>query len=465
VIFISVALRLPVTNGRANVEPSVAMKIDGAKLLTRRDFLGGIAGTAICALTPIAALAALSRDDHAFLEDLSRRSFQFFWEHTDPDTGLTRGRARTDGSPYEDTRRDVGSIAVTGFGLAGLCIASERKWVKPEAARTRVGKTMQFFAEHAPREHGWFYHWMDVKTGERTGFRQTAEKKSELSSIDTALLMGGILTARQYFHKDAEIARLASQIYARIDFQWMLNGDPLVLCHGWNPEEGFLRGRWNRYSEHTIIYLLGIGSPRYAIKPKSWYAWERNQNSYAGFNYIGAAPLFTHQYSQAFIDYRHRRENAASRVNWFDNSVTATRAHRQFCVDLATEFPGYSENVWGITSSLSKTGYKAWGGPPRNKAIDGTVVPCAPAGSLMFTPDISLAALCSMKERYGEKIYGRYGFTDAFHPTNGWVSPDVLGLDVGITLLSAENLRTGNLWKWFMRNPEIPRAMKLAGLM
>lgn len=131
---------------------------------------------------------------------------------------------------------------------------------------------------------------------------------------------------------------------------------------------------------------------------------------------------------------------------------------------MGTEFPGYSENVWGITSSLSKTGYKAWGGPPRNKAIDGTVVPCAPAGSLMFTPDITLAALRTIKERFGENIYGRYGFADAFCPFNGWVAPDVLGLDVGITLLSAENLRSRNLWKWFMRNPEIPQAMKRAGL-
>jgi len=418
----------------------------------------------MCALAPAPGYPALSRDDDAFLEDLARRCFQFFWDWTDPDTGLTRGRARSDGSPYEETRRDIGSIAVTGFALAGVCIAAERKWVPPEAARTRVRNAVRFFAEHAPREHGWFYHWMNVKTGERTGIRQIDERKSELSSIDTALLMCGILSARQYFHHDAEITRLATEIYGRMDFPWMLNGDPLVLCHGWTPEGGFLKGRWNRYSEHTIIYLLGIGSQGYPLKPESWYAWERNPNSYAGFNFIGTSPLFTNQYSHAFIDYRHRRENRESRVDWFENSVIATKAHRQFCMDLATEFPGYSASIWGITSSLSKTGYKAWGGPPRNKAIDGTVVPCASAGSLMFTPDITLSALRAMKERFGEKIYGRYGFTDAFCPLNGWVSPDVLGLDVGITLLSAENLRTGNLWKWFMRNPEIPHAMKLAGL-
>jgi hypothetical protein len=223
-----------------------------------------------------------------------------------------------------------------------------------------------------------------------------------------------------------------------------------------------------RYSEFTIIYLLAIGSPTHAIPPESWYAWARPENVYGDYKYVGLSPLFTHQYSQAFVDYRGRREKRGSKIDWFENSVTATRAHRQFCIDLAKEFakefPGYSENIWGITSSNSATGYKAWGGPPRNKATDGTVVPCAAGGSLMLAPDICIPALKAMKERFGENIYGRYGFTDAFHPTNGWASADVLGLDTGITLLSAENCRSGNLWKWFMRNPEISRAMTLAGM-
>jgi hypothetical protein len=244
----------------------------------------------------------------------------------------------------------------------------------------------------------------------------------------------------------------------------MLNGDPLLLSHGWTPEDGFLKSRWAKYSEFTIIYLLGIGSPSHAIKPESWYAWERPENVYGDYKYIGLSPLFTHQYSHVFVDYRGRAETRGTKIDWFQNSVTATRAHRQFCIDLATDFPGYSKDIWGITSSNSAKGYKAWGGPPRRNNIDGTVVPCAPAGSLMFAPEICIPALRAMKDRFGDKIYGRYGFTDAFHPTNGWVSADVLGLDIGITLLSAENLRSGNLWKWFMRNPEIPRAMRLAGL-
>jgi hypothetical protein len=430
--------------------------------MTRRSFLA-ISGAALTSLG--ATVWRINPDDDQFLDDLSRRAFQYFWEHTDPDTGMTRGRAKADGAPYDSNRRDIGSIAVTGFGLTALCIGAKRGWVKGDEASMRVRNALRFFADHAPQEHGWFFHWMNVKTGERTGVLQNSEKKSELSSIDTALLMGGVLTARQYFKKDSEIDRLATRISERIDFQWMLNSHPALLSMHWTPEEGFSKNHWDHHCELGIMYLLGIASSTSPLPIESWYAWTRPTVTYAGYTYIsGAPPLFVHQYSQAWIDFRSHREKRPPHTNWFDNSVTATRAHRQFCIDLAKEFPGYSENIWGITSSNSEKGYKPWGGPPRGRSIDGTVVPCAPAGSLMFAPDICIPALQAMKERFGDKIYGRYGFTDAFHPTNGWVSPDVLGLDTGITLLSAENLRSGNPWKWFMQNPEIPKAMQRAGM-
>jgi hypothetical protein len=244
----------------------------------------------------------------------------------------------------------------------------------------------------------------------------------------------------------------------------MLNGDPLVLSHGWRPESGFLTARWSRYSEFTIIYVLGIGSPTHAIPAESWYAWERPEMNYGGYTWFGVSPIFTHQYSHAWVDYRGRRENRAPHADFFANSVAATRAHRAFCIELAKEFPGYSEVIWGITPSNSVNGYAVWGGWPSRTKADGTVAPCAAAGSLMFTPDIALPALRAMHDRFGGKIWGRYGFTDAFNPNTGWISPDVLGLDVGITLLSAENLRTSNVWKWFMANPEIPGALDRIGL-
>lgn len=396
--------------------------------------------------------------DEAFLEDLSRRSFRYFQEQTDPHTGLVRDRAHTDGSPHGEQQQKIASIAATGFGLTAWCIAAGRHWVDSSQAKERVRLTLRFLADRFAHEHGWFYHFVDAKTGAR-------EWKSEVSSVDTALLLGGVLTARQYYRQDAEIKRLATKIYERVDFQWMLAGHPTMLSMGWRPESGFINSRWDHYCELAIIYILGIGSPTHPLPAESWYAWRRDEMKYDKYSYISwHDPLFVHQYSHAWIDFRGRRENRKPFTDWFVNSVIATRVHKQFCLDLAKEFPGYTENIWGISASDSAKGYVAWGGPPRHEAIDGSVVPCAAAGSLMFAPDITLPALREMKDKFGEKIYDRYGFTDAFNPTTGWVNPDVIGIDLGITLLSAENLRSGNVWHWFMRNVEIRRAMQLIKL-
>jgi hypothetical protein len=400
----------------------------------------------------------LSAADDALLEDLSKRSFLFFWEQADPETGIVRDRSRTTGAPVDGNARHVGSIAAVGFGLTGLCIAAERGWVPRTAAVDRTRVTLRFFAERMEHQRGWFYHFVALRTGAR-------EWASELSSIDTALLLAGVLTVRQCFSGDAEIPRLAESIYRRVDFAWMLAGDPLVLSHGWKPESGFLTSRWDHYCELTILYLLAIGSPTHPIPAGSWRAWRRPVVTFDVYSYIGGPPpLFVHQYAHAWVDFRGWREREPPHTDWWENSVVATRAHKAFCLRLRPEFPGYSEHLWGITASDSRKGYVAWGGPPRHEQIDGTVVPCAAAGSLMLAPEITVPAVREMRARFGDRIYGRYGFADAFHPVEGWVNPDVIGIDLGITLLSAENLRTGRVWEWFMRNAEIPSAMERAGL-
>ena len=400
----------------------------------------------------------LTKEDEAFLEDLERRAFLFFWEHSGKKNGLTLDRARTNGDAPKkgEDHYNVGSIASTGFALTGYCIAADRNWIKPEEAKQRTRTTLEFFANRAFTKDGWFYHWIDLETEERRW-------RSEVSTIDTALLLGGVLTVRQCFADDKEIVRLATKIYERVDFPAMLNGDKYLLSHGWHNETGYIKNRWHDYSEQMILYILGIGSPTHSLSWKSWYAIKRDWMEYGGYRYLAAvSPLFIHQYSHAWVDFRGRRERYKDfNVDYFENSVKATRAQRQFFIDvLSKEFPKYGPNIWGLTASDFAGGYTAWGAPPRHPETDGTVVPCAPAGSLMFTPDISLAALKEMKRLYGDKIYGRYGFTDAFNPHNGWVNRDVIGIDVGITLLSAENLRTGNVWKWFMKNKEIPKALK-----
>ena len=419
-------------------------------------FFGAVAVACLGWASALVA-ATLSRADQALLEDISHRSFQFFWEQSDPHTGITRDKARLDGQPSDSKARDVGSTGATGFGVTALCLGAERGWIPRDKARERVRSTLRFYAEQAKDEHGWFYHFINVVTGERNG-------NSEVSVSDSTWLYAGALTARQYFHEDPEMARLAAKIYQRVDYDWIRNGDPNLMSHGWRPETGFITARYAKYCQLALMYLLGIGSPTRPLPAEAWYAWERNPNSYGSYKYIGQSLLWTYQYPYAWADFRDRREARAPHTDWWANAITATEAHRQFCIDLKKEFPGYSDNIWAITSSTSVKGYKAWGGPPRRTSIDGSVVPCAAAGSLMLTPDIALQALQAMKKQYGDKIYGRYGFTDAFNPNNGWVSPDVIGIDVGITLLSAENLRSGFVWKWFMKNPEVQRAMDLAGL-
>jgi hypothetical protein len=297
--------------------------------------------------------------------------------------------------------------------------------------------------------HGFFYHFTDIETGERY-------RGSELSSIDTSLLLCGVLTARAHFD-DLRIQSLAQQIYERVDWPWMLNGGK-TFSMGWKPDTGFLHARWERYCELMMIYLLAIGSPSHAVAPEYWNNFTRPVIHYKGYDYIsGNDPLFTHQYSQAWYDFRDKRDGYA---DYFTNSVTATRAHKAFCLSYSK---WYGEDYWGITASDSVGGYTTWGGPPAQGPIDGTVVPSAAAGSLALLPADCLSVLRAMRSKWGKQAWGRYGFVDAFHPAANWYDPDVLGIDQGISVVMAENLRSEMIWSTFMHNRECVSAMQRAG--
>ena len=395
-----------------------------------------------------ASRITLSPVDDSFLDELERAAARFFWEAADPTTGLVKDRSRADGPDP----RDVASIAATGFGLTALCIADQRGYRSRDEVRQHVRTTLQFLETRLPHEHGFFYHFVHPRTGERVWH-------SELSSIDTAILQCGVLTCRQHFD-DAEIRRRARQIYERVDWPWMLAHGP-TLSHGWKPESGFIKHRWDTYSELMMLYLLAIGSPTHPVPVESWHAWKRPAFEHAGTRYINPqAPLFIHQYSHAWFDFRRKRDRYA---DYFENSVLATKAHRQFCLDLRPRFPQFSKDLWGITASDSAKGYVAWGGPPEQGPLDGTLVPCAAGGSLPFLPAECLRVLRTMRERFGERAWKRYGFVDAFNPHTAWFAPDVIGIDVGITMLMAENVRTGFVWDTFMKNDEMRRAMNQAG--
>lgn len=386
--------------------------------------------------------------DLALLDELERAAFDFFWTEADPHTGLIRDRANADGVDA----RLTGSIAAIGFGLTALCIGHERGYRPSAEIVDRVKKTMRFLAHEAPHVNGFFYHFVNIENGARSGF-------SEVSPIDMALLLCGVLTCREYF-SDPEIKREANRIYRRVEWPWAMNeGETFAL--DWTPELGFSRFRWDRYSESMMLYLLAIGSPTYPISAQSWNAIHRPWLVYEGYRYISIpAPLFIHQFSHAWIDFRNKRDDFA---NYFQNSITACKAHRQFCQELSSKFPCYSRNVWGITASDSSRGYVAWGGPPMQGPIDGSIVPAAAAGSLPFLYAESVGVLRNLRAYYGKQIWKRYGFVDAFNPLTGWSGSDVVGIDVGISMLMAENARTEMVWNTFMKGREVSQAMERVG--
>jgi hypothetical protein len=386
--------------------------------------------------------------DDQLLDEIQRAAFDFFWNEASHTTGQVKDRAFARGN---DSRM-MSSIAATGFGLAGLCIAHQRGYGKSADIVERVRNTLRFVFHQMPHQHGFLYHFVDMKTGKRW-------EKCELSSIDSSLLLCGVLTARQYF-ADREIKDLATKIYERVDWPWMLNGSA-TLSMGWKPESGFLNARWDHYCELMMIYLLGIGSPTHPVPADTWQAWSRPKITYQGISYIsGNDPIFTHQYSHAWFDFRGKHDAYA---NYFDNSVKATKAHKLFCLSLHDRFPDYSDDLWGITASDYVHGYTAWGGPPPQGPIDGTVVPCATGGSLPFLFDDCMRVLRTIRGRFGDKAWQRYGFVDAFNPLTNWYDPDVLGIDLGITMLMVENHRTGFVWQTFMKNPEAKAAMQKVG--
>ncbi|HEU5077686.1 MAG TPA: glucoamylase family protein [Opitutaceae bacterium] len=406
------------------------------------------AATSAATAKPAAPTPVFQEDDEKFLDQLEQRGLRYFIEHSDPVTGLTRDRAPADGSGSNSPA----SIAASGFALTAWCIGDSRGWVSHEEVVRRTIDLLRFVRDQIEQEHGWIYHFVDPHTGKRMW-------RSEASTIDTALFLKGALMAREYL-ADREVTDLVDTIYARIDWQWALNGGT-TLSHGWRPESGFIKSRWDSYSELLGLYLLGIGAPSHALPAETWRAWNRGPVvTYHNITFIQCPPLFTHQYPQAWFDFRGRSDGL---TDYWQNSVNATLAQREWCAEMSTTFARWSHDLWGVTASDSAHGYVDWGGPTAATNLDGTVVPCAPGGSLPFAPHECMRALRTMREVGGDAIWGRYGFADAFNPQTGWVSRDVIAIDVGITMLMAENVRTGFVWRYFMKSTEARRGLELAG--
>ena len=406
------------------------------------------------------------------LDEIVRRGVMYFWEWADNRTGLVR-----DSTKYASDEFPA-STAATGFGLTALIIGAHRGWLDNDAVYQRVLTTLRSFHDNRERdpddlvvagENGLFYHFVRMSTGERWEPAKLGKpgESSEISTIDTALLMAGALTAGMYY-RGTEVENLAREIYESAHWDWMLDSENM-LYHGWTPERGYLPNRWEYYSEAMILYLLAIGSPTHPIPPESWHAWERSLTDMGTTKmYIMSPPesLFTYQYSHAWVDFRNRHDHYA---DYWQNSIYAIMHNRNFVLWVAMNSPAgrylaFNDKIWGLTAGdapCAKTGYRNYGATLGG--YDGTIHPYGMVASLPFLPSLSTQGIEALLEGYGREIWREYGFTSGFNPDIDWYSHDYTGIDVGIQVIMVQNYLDNFVWNTFMKNEYIQRAMDLAG--
>jgi hypothetical protein len=450
------------------------------------------------ALQPLAPVPAPPPQPPAItplIEDLQQRTFNYFWETANEANGLVPDR-HPGTEPFS-------SIAAVGFALTVYPIGVERGWISREQARARTLATLRFFhgAPQGPEptgtagHKGFFYHFLHVETGHRYA------SWVELSSVDTALLLAGMLFAHSWYDGDdadeVEIRRLADAIVERVQWPWLQVRPPLISM-GWFPESGFIPHDWLGYNEAMIVYLLALASPTHPVGADAWAAWtagyQRSWGVFHDYEHLGFGPQFGHQYSHLWVDYRGIKDAFMRRhdIDYFENSRRATYGQRAYAIANPGGWRGYGENVWGLTASDGPQiglqdylgserefrHYSARGAGLSDAFDDGTLAPTAAAASLPFAPEIVIPAIETMHARYGAEIYGEYGFLDAFNPSftyeaplksgritqlAGWVASDYIGIDQGPIVIMIENYRSELVWSVMRGNAYLRRGLALAG--
>lgn len=428
----------------------------------------------------------------AFLDTLQERTFRYFWETANPRNGLVPDRWP---SP------SFSSVAAVGFALTAYPVGVERGWVSRGEAADRTLTTLRFFwrAPQGPQPtgttgyKGFYYHFLDMETGHRF-------ERVELSTIDTGLLMMGVLASAGYFDRadprEGEIRALADSLYRRVDWAWAATPRPPLVSMGWHPESGFIPHDYRGYSEAMFLYVLALGSPTHPIDPAAWPAFTSSYvwGSFHGEPHVAFPPLFGHQYSHAWIDFRGIQDAymRGRGIDYFENSRRATLSQRGYAIANPMGWRGYGADAWGLTASdgpLDTTfvvdgkqrtfwTYRARGAAPGHVEDDGTLAPTAAGGSIPFAPEVTIPVLAAMRRTYGDHLFQRYGFLDAFNPTLtqpmrlqhgkivpgvGWFDGDYLGIDQGPIVLMIENHRTGLPWRLMRNDPHVVRGLCRAG--
>ena len=432
----------------------------------------------------------------AFLDTVEQRTFLFFWERSDPRTGLTPDRWPTP---------SFSSIAAVGYALTAYPIGAERGYVTRPQAAERTLATLRWFwlapqgadSANVAGYRGFFYHFLDMPTGMR--FRDV-----ELSTIDTALLIAGVLFCREYYDRpgdatESAIRAYADSLYRRVDWRWMQLRDSSTISMGWTPKDGMAGYAYMGYNEAMLLYVLALGSPTFPVDSTAWPAYTRTYRwaDYYGQPHVNFAPLFGHHYSHVWIDFRGIRDAymRGRGIDYFENSRRATLAQRAYAIDNPMRWIGYGADVWGLSASdgpadttfaVAALGgkrrqfytYAARGAAATEVRDDGTIAPTGAGGSVPFAPEVAIPALIAMRERYGDPLFAQYGFVDAFNPTysdsgamkmgrlvpgKGWFDGDYLGIDQGPIVAMIENYRSDLVWKHMRRSPYIRRGLERAG--
>ena len=441
-----------------------------------------------------AVAAATQPNVPPMIDELERRTFDWFWDSANPRNGLV---------PDHYPTKSFASIAAVGFGLTAYGVGAERGYITRDQAAERTLATLRFFHDSPQNDseddatgyHGFYYHFLDMETGKRF------DRAVELSTVDTSLLLGGVLFAQSYYDRDTpqekEIRQLADDIYRRVDWTWVQARKPLITM-GWTPGGKFIPHDWQGYNEGMLVYILALGSPTHAVGEDAWKAWtstyERTWGEFHGQTFLNFAPLFGHQFSHVWVDFRGIRDawNREKGLDYFENSRRATYSQRAYAIANPGGWSGYGANMWGISASngpgglVVKSGgkerrfhgYVARGAGLDYINDDGTLVPMAAGGSIAFAPEIVVPALEEMKQRYGKDIYTKYGFVDAFNPSFhtktdlrtgklvpdlGWVDTVHLGIDQGPIVLMVENWRSGFVWNVMKKNPYVRKGLQRAG--
>ncbi len=454
-----------------------------------------IAQASVPAVVPVQPSA---QEKERFLDDLSRRTFAWFWDTADPETGLVPNR--WPGPPLGT------SIAGMGFALTAWGIGADRGYISREQAAEMTLKNLRVLyrapqgdqPEGTAGNHGFYYHFLDLKAAARAN-------KSELSTVDTALFLMGVLYSQSYFDRDApdeaEIRDLAEKIISRVDWPYSVRKETQAVIMGHRPERGgWGRAEWRGYNEGMLVYALGLGSPTHPLAKASWTrGWSSglpdDWGAVEGYTHLSFEPLFGHQYSHAWIDFRGIRDEfmRAKGIDYFENSRRATLAQYAYAQRNPAGWTGYGGNIWGLTASDGpgpyKTkvngkerqfrGYAARGVGIERIVDDGTIAPTAAGGSIPFAPEVAIPALIEMKQRFGRYVYNQHGFLDSFnmsftftganqrkgkvHAGFGWVANDQLVIDQGTILLMVENYRSDAVWKVMRRSPHLRRGLERMG--